>query len=315
MTEIVSLADITATTIPAALHGCVASIGNFDGVHRGHAQLLGQAKSLAGELNAATAACVFDPHPIAILRPDAAPKRLSTIDERARRMNRLGIDFLVVIQTTPELLSLSAEAFFESLLVNNLHARGMIEGANFCFGKGRRGNVDLLTELCAERGIQFRVAEMHCQDEDVISSTRIRETLAIGDVAAAASMLGVYHRVSGDVRHGDARGRTIGFPTANLLVQDVVTPAPGVYAGWGILGDSEASKLPAAIHIGESPTFGSGAPEQIEVHLLNYNDDLYGRTLTVDFVERVRGVERFGSVEQLSHQLRQDIQTCERLLQ
>ncbi|MCC9599737.1 bifunctional riboflavin kinase/FAD synthetase [Stieleria sp. JC731] len=303
-------------TIPAALHGCVATIGNFDGVHRGHAELLNQAKFLAGELQSPTVACVFDPHPIAILRPDAAPKRLSTITERARRMGRLEIDYLVVIQTSKELLGLTPEAFFESLIVNNLRCTGLIEGANFCFGKGRQGNVERLQDLCDQNDIQFRVAEMQCENEDVISSTRIRECLANGDVASAAAMLGIPHRVAGNVIRGDGRGNQIGFPTANIKVNEVVTPAPGVYAGWATLPNSRTHNQPiaAAVHIGESPTFGSGAPEQVEIHLLDFAGDLYNQDIAIDFVDRVRGIKKFSSVTELTTQLRQDVETCKRLL-
>ncbi|MCD0458525.1 bifunctional riboflavin kinase/FAD synthetase [Roseiconus lacunae] len=312
MTEIVSLADATAATIPAALHGCVASIGNFDGVHLGHAALLRQTRQLARRLDAPTVACVFDPHPIAILRPDAAPRRLSTISERARRMERLGIDYLVVIETTKDLLDLTAEAFFDALMINNLRAAGMVEGANFCFGKGRQGDVDLLTRLCQQHGIEFVAAELRSEGSEIISSTRIRQCLADGDVAAAHAMMDVPHRVIGEVIRGDGRGRTIGFPTANIKVSDVVMPAPGVYAGTAWIDDRAH---PAAIHLGESPTFGSGVPEQVEVHVMDYKADLYGKSIAVDFVARVRGIERFESADALVAQLQRDIRSCRQCLQ
>lgn len=311
MTEIVSLPDVTAPTIDAALRGGVVSVGNFDGVHRGHASMLGQTRRLADQLGGPAIACLFDPHPIAILRPELAPKRLTSAEERAHRMSKLGIDYLVVCKTSPELLNLSAEAFFHSLVRDNLKCRGMVEGENFCFGKERRGDVTLLRRLCDKCGIEFRVAEMESFDGTMISSTRIRDLLAAGDVGEASEMMGTPHRISGVVAHGDARGRTIGFPTANLDDVDVVVPAPGVYAGIATAGGSEH---PAAIHIGESPTFQSGAPNRVEVHLIDFDGDLYDQELSVRFIDRIRGIIQFDSAESLADQLQKDLQSAQRLL-
>lgn len=311
VTEIVPLPDVTAATIGDVLRGGVLSIGNFDGVHRGHASLLGQTRALADQLGGPAIACLFDPHPIAILRPDLAPKRLTSVDHRAARMSKLGIDYLVVCRTSKKLLSLSAEDFFESLVRVNLRCRGLVEGENFCFGKDRGGDVRLLRSLCQDSGIEFRVAEMAASDGEMISSTRIRNLLAAGDVAGAREMMDAPHLISGTVVQGDARGRAIGFPTANLEDSDVVVPAPGVYVG---IASAGGTNYQAAIHIGESPTFGSGTPTRVEVHLIGFSGDLYGQELSVEFYDRVRGIIRFDSAAALAEQLRNDIQTAQQML-
>ena len=311
MTHIVPLPDIQTTKVDAALHGGVLSIGNFDGIHLGHASLLARTRAMADRLGGPAIVCVFDPHPIAILRPDALPKRLTTIEERARRLDRLGIDFLVVCQTSTRLLNYTAENFFQTLVVDNLRCRGMVEGENFCFGKDRGGDVALLRRVCGEHRIEFETATMQASDGEIISSTRLREHLQSGDVRAASEMMAMPHRVSGTVVHGDARGRTIGFPTANLRQSDVILPAPGVYAA--IASVSENS-YHAAVNVGASPTFQSGQEGQLEVHLLDFDGDLYGTSLSVDFVDRVRDIARFDSAEALKNQLKIDIQTTRKLL-
>ncbi|MCO8123811.1 bifunctional riboflavin kinase/FAD synthetase [Stieleria sp. TO1_6] len=315
MTEIVSLPDVSIASLGAAphegLHGGVASIGNFDGVHRGHTSLLKQTRRLADKLSGPAIACLFDPHPIAILRPDAAPKRLTSVAERARRMKPFGIDYLVVCRTSRDLLGLSAHEFFDALIRDNLKCRGMVEGENFCFGKGRGGDVQLLRTLCAEHQIEFEIAEMASAAGQSISSTRIRDLLAAGEVAAAAQMMATPHRISGVVVHGDARGRTIGFPTANLEQIDVVIPGAGVYAGHAIIKEQSYQ---AAIHIGKSPTFQSGLANKVEVHLLDFSADLYGQTLTVEFIDQIRGIIRFESADALTTQLHKDLQSVRQLL-
>ena len=312
MTQIVSIPNIASSSISAELHAGVISIGNFDGVHRGHASLLEQTKQLAEQLSGPAIACLFDPHPIAILRPELSPKRLTSLAERARRMERFGIDFLIVCKTTPDLLNLTAEAFFQILVRDQLKCRGMVEGANFCFGKDRGGNVDLLRNLCQQESIEFQLAPMKLIDEQVISSTRIRNLLEQGNVRKAGELMQIPHSITSRVVRGDQRGRTIGFPTANLESVDVVVPQGGVYAGWAQI---DHSRFPAAIHIGESPTFQSGHSSKIEVHLIDYQGDLYDTALRVEFIERVRGIQHFDSPQSLTKQLRQDVATVKQLLE
>jgi len=285
----------------------VISIGNFDGVHRGHAALLRRVRTLADRLGGPAVAVVLDPHPAVILRPDRAPERLSWIECRAERMAACGIDLLVVCPTSRDFLSMSAEEFFHALVLDRLAARAIVEGPNFFFGRGRAGSVDTLKKLCAEHGVLAKIVDANDVGGEMISSTRIRELLLHGDVETAASLLGYPHRVRGRVVEGSRRGRTIGFPTANLDDVDGMLPCPGVYAG---TADLESGRtLAAAIHLGKNPTFESDGKPKLEIHLLDFDGDLYGTSLQVDFVCRVRDIARFESADQLASQLRQDIQT------
>ena len=301
MTQIVPLAQLSQAT-----RGGVVSIGNFDGVHRGHASLLVEVRRLADQLSGPATAIVLDPHPAAILRPQQSPERLSWIERRAERMSALGIDYLVVCQTTAEFLGLSAEDFFQGLVIEQLSAQAVVEGPNFYFGRGRGGNVETLAQLCDDAGIQLSIVQPTTVDAEMISSTRIRKLLSEANVEQAARLLGAPHRIRGRVVRGASRGRTIGFPTANLAEVDVVVPALGVYGGFAYL---DGKRLDAAIHIGPSPTFEIDGSSKIEVHLLDFDGDLYNQTLLVDFVAGVRDIARFDSAERLAEQLARDIHT------
>ncbi|NND96265.1 MAG: bifunctional riboflavin kinase/FAD synthetase [Pirellulaceae bacterium] len=288
------------------MQGGVISIGNFDGVHKGHAVLLNQVTQLAKADGAPTIAVIFDPHPAAILRPDRIPPQLTWIERRAELLDRLGIDYLLVCETSRELLNLTAEQFFQNLIVDRLRAKAIVEGPNFFFGRGRGGNIQTLEQLCRQHEIQLTIAEPMLVDGEWISSTRIRNLLADGMIEQANELLGVPHRVRGTVTRGEQRGRQIGFPTANLTDIDVVVPGPGVYGGFVPLG---AQTYLAAIHIGPNPTFSDDAATKVEVHLLDYSADLYDAPLIVDFVTAVRDIARFDSAEQLSEQLARDVNT------
>ena len=286
------------------IQGGAVSVGNFDGVHRGHQTLLRRLKTLADEVDGPAVAVTFDPHPAALLRPSSAPVPLTTMDRRARRMNDVGVDALVVLETDETLLRMSADEFYRRLFRQSLSAAAVIEGPNFYYGRDRAGDVRTLSDACHRDGVRFEVAAATDDNDGMISSSRIRASLVDGDVAAAAAMMGTPHRITGTVVGGDRRGRTIGFPTANLADVAVVVPAAGVYAGVATFDDR---RHPAAVHIGPNPTFTGSDRNKIEVHLLDYSGDLYGRQLTVDFVERIRGVRKFDSAEALIAQLRQDV--------
>ena len=328
MTIIVPLTNIppkpslgtTGTTDEAGLpaierldhvQGGVVAIGNFDGVHRGHAELLMHVKRLADKIGGPAVAVVLDPHPATILRPDLAPTRLTWIERRAELMDDLGIDALIVCETTRCFLDMTADEFFDSLVLKYLQARAMVEGPNFFFGRDRGGNVERLGLMCDAAGIQLTVAEPTVITDRMISSTSIRTLLSEGDVFAAAQLLGRPHRIRGLVASGAQRGRVIGFPTANLTEMDVVIPAPGVYAGRTQI---DATTYQVAIHIGPNPTFEVDGDSKVEVHVLDYDNDLYGRRLQVDFLQRVRDVIRFDSSDDLVTQLKQDISTIREIL-
>lgn len=280
------------------------TIGNFDGVHLGHAALLSNVSALAKRLDGPAVAVVLDPHPATILRPEAAPLRLTWIERRAELMEQLGIDALVVCQTTAEFLSLTADEFFHALVIGRLQARAVIEGPNFYFGRDRGGDVAVLKSLCEAASVDLQIVPPASIDGQMISSTRIREQLGQGQVEEAARLLGNPQRIRGKVARGAGRGRQIGFPTANLTNIDVVAPAAGVYGGTALVN---GLRFPAAIHIGPNPTFESDGATKVEVHLLDFDGDLYDQVLLVDFVTRVRDIARFDSADRLIQQLEQDI--------
>ena len=299
MTQIVPLDEVTPSQ-----KGGVVSIGNFDGVHRGHGKLLKSVRRIADRLGGPALAVVLDPHPAEILRPDKAPAKLTSIDRRAQLMDQYGIDALVVCSTTPDFLAMSAETFFGDLVVARLEVKAMVEGPNFFFGKGRAGNIDVLNQLCAERGVELEIVAPAVAGNEMISSTRIRGLLETSKIESANELLGVRHRISGRVIEGDQRGREIGFPTANLAEIRGLVPCPGVYGG---LASVDGQSVAAAIHIGPIPTFDDGLRNRVEVHLLDYSGDLYGKVLEVDFATHVRDIARFDSAEALVNQLQKDI--------
>ena len=293
------------------VQGGVITIGNFDGVHRGHAVLLSEVRRMADQIGGPAVAVVLDPHPATILRPQHAPTRLTWIERRAELMDTHGIDGLVVCETTRQFLGMTAEQFFDLLIRERLKARAMVEGPNFFFGRDRGGDVGRLGSMCAEMGIGLTIVEPTMDDGQMISSTRIRELLGEGKIETANAMLGHCHRIRGNVVSGAKRGREIGFPTANLSQIDVVIPAPGVYGGRVKIDDNEHD---AAVHVGPVPTFEDNGESKVEVHVLDYDGDLYERSLEVDLLHRVRDVTRFESTDKLVKQLHQDISTIRAFL-
>lgn len=307
MTKLVPLSNVAADPPPAALaelRGGAISIGNFDGVHRGHAALLSEVRVLADRVGGPAVAVALDPHPSVILRPDKAPPKLSSVARRAELMDRYGIDALVVCRTGDGLLKLTAEQFFASLVRRCLDAQAMVEGPNFFFGRDRGGDIESLGGMCRESGIELQIADPLMVDGQMISSTRIRGLLAAGDVAAANELLGHPFQITGTVAAGAGRGRTIGFPTANLDSIETVVPGPGVYGGRVIVQNQMHA---AAIHVGPNPTFEDDLATKVEVHLIDYDGDLYGTTTAVDVFVRVRDIIKFESTDDLVNQLHRDI--------
>jgi len=316
VTEIVPLANVTLDAASrenrreedhrreASIRGGVITIGNFDGVHRGHAALLREVRRTADRLGGPAVAVVLDPHPASILRPERAPTRLTWIERRAELMAVHGIDALVVCPTTPEFLNLTAENFFQLLVSERLAAQAMLEGPNFFFGRARGGDIATLERLCTANGIELQIINPSEYEGEMVSSTRIRQMLERGQVDRAAELLGAPYRIRGTVVGGAKRGREIGFPTANLSEIDVLIPGPGVYGGYLIAAGKEQM---AAIHIGPNPTFDCDGSLKVEIHLLDYDGDLYGQLLQVDVVLRVRDIARFDSAQSLVGQLNQDI--------
>ncbi len=285
-------------------HGGFVSIGNFDGVHLGHACIVDRLVSSARSAGVSSVVLTFDPHPGQLLRPELAPALLSTIEERAELLGELGVDVLVAMPTTLELLSLEASEFFGRVVVELLGACGLVEGPNFCFGRDRTGDVEVLGRLCGGEGMSLELVEPGTSGGELVSSSRIRASLDSGEVVAASGMLGRPYRVRGVVVSGEGRGRELGVPTANLGRIGTLVPSDGVYVG---SADVSGRRYPAAVHVGGNPTFGE-SDRKVEVHLLAFDGDLYGQELSVEFLERVRETREFGSVDELKDQLAEDIE-------
>ena len=287
------------------------AIGVFDGVHLGHQQVLRTLTRRADEVNGVAVALTFDPHPLEFVDPDRAPKLLTSIDERAAVMESCGVGIMGVLPFV-QIRDLEPHLFVAEILSLRLNAAWVAVGGNFRFGHNRSGDPALLRRAGAELGFEVDVVSMIGDDEhDVVSSTRIRGELAHGRVHEAARLLGRRFTLTGPVVHGDARGRSIGFPTANLHIPDrMAVPADGVYAVFGHLGDL---RFPAVVNIGVRPTFGVNA-RAVEVHILDFSEDVYGEEITIEFVDRIRGEQRFESLDGLVAQITDDVAQARTLL-
>ena len=291
------------TDFPANLRGGALTIGNFDGVHRGHQVIIQQLKEFANQLESAAIVFTFDPHPVRILRPEQTPPPLTWTNRKADLLAELGVDVVVAYPTDRELLGLTHEDFFNRVVVDRIGAAAVVEGPNFFFGSGRSGNIENLGQLCAQQNIQLRIIEPLLKSEEFISSSRIRDLIRAGNVAQAADLLTHPYRIRGMVTHGASRGASIGFPTANLDAIDTLIPGKGVYVGRTyVRGRSHWS----AIHIGPNPTFGEQMLK-VESHLLDFEGSLYGQPVEVDFIEQLRDIRQFNSPEELKQQLGRDI--------
>lgn len=291
----------------------VAIIGNFDGVHRGHQELIRRAAESAGESEPARVIAVtFDPHPTAVVRPDRTPAALTSLDRRRALLREAGADEVVVFEFTPEFAQASPEEFARRLAdPTGIAADLVIVGANFRFGKDAAGDTQTLAHWGESLGFDVDVVPLvaapgqSAVEGMAWSSTSVRQSIAAGDLAAATEVLGRPHRLEGPVVRGDQRGRLLGYPTANIEVPSgMAIPPDGVYAGWLIVG---SQALPAAISIGTNPQF-AGTEHRVEAYALDRDDlDLYGQWVGVDLVARLRGQEVFESVEGLQAQMAADV--------
>jgi riboflavin kinase/FMN adenylyltransferase len=302
--------------VPTDLGRTVATVGNFDGVHLGHQHVLRRAGEVARELGDLPVVVVtFDPHPMAVLRPDRAPARLTTLEARAALLAEAGADDLLVVPFDREVATWSPDRFVTDVLVDALHARAVVVGANFRFGTRASGDVATLVRLGREHDF---TAEGIALDggPQVWSSTYIRAALASGDVEAATQALGHPFAVRGEVVKGDQRGRELGYPTANVPTSAMrAVPADGVYAGRLRRLDAPGAALPAAISVGTNPTFDGERERRVEAYVLDRDDlELYGVQVEVSFEARIRGMLRFESVEELIDTMRQDVERTRALL-
>lgn len=298
--------------LPDHLAGGVAALGNFDGFHPGHQAVVRQAGLLANDCGGPLLVITFDPHPARFFKPDQPPFQLTSISERARLMEAFGVDALVVLPFDAQLARLSPEDFFQQVLVERLHLRGVVSGYDFTFGKGRSGTTETLRQLADQQGMASAIVPpVSVEGDEAVSSTLVRRKLADGDVALAARLLGRWWGIEGTVEGGDQRGRTIGFPTANVSLGDYARPRYGVYAVRVFLPDGQM--VEGVANIGIRPTF-SPPRELLEVHLFDFSGDLYGARVRVELIEFIRPEMRFDGLDALKMQIGSDCATALKIL-
>ncbi len=286
------------------------AIGVFDGVHRGHTAVIGELVARCREEGLSSGVLTFEPHPVEVLAPGRAPSLLTTLERRVELLTKLDIDWVGVLDLR-DIRTMDPIDFIDRVLVDRARVRVVSVGDDFRFGHERAGDVEMLRRRGEDVGFAVAAVELVRDADGVVSSSRVRSLLGAGDVRGAASLLDRPHRVTGEVTRGDARGRSLGFATANIVPGSrLALPADGIYAvrvSGGTVGDAVAS-------LGVRPTFGGGGARILEVHLFDFEGDLYGATLDVDFIERLRGEERFDSVADLVAQMEADVVQARRVL-
>ncbi|GAB4472617.1 MAG: bifunctional riboflavin kinase/FAD synthetase [Erythrobacter tepidarius] len=298
--------------IPAALRGAVIALGNFDGFHRGHQAVAGEAIAWAKAEGRPSIIATFDPHPVRFFKPDVPPFRLTTLEQRQELYLAAGATAMLVFHFDAALAGTSAEDFIKTILLDRFGAHGVVTGSDFTFGRQAKGNVALLRSLGGELGLQSRVVEAVAEGGEVVSSSRIRQALRDGDPQLAARLLSRPFAIRGIVEHGDKRGRTIGYPTANVSIDNYLRPKYGIYAVTGrILATGEV--LQGAANIGIRPQF-EPPKELLEPYFFDFAGDLYGQEIEVAFHHYLRGEAKFDSLAALIAQMDKDCAEARRLL-
>ena len=293
----------TIDAIPKYLRGGALAIGKFDGMHRGHTLIVARLRNHAQKRGLPTIAMTFDPLPAQILRPEPGIRPLSTLEQKTELLAELEIDAMIVCPTDRAFLVRTAEDFFANVIRKTLETRVIVEGRNFNFGHHRAGTPEKLQAWCRETGMTFEAVETIMHNGEPVSSSRIRTLLGEGNLVSANELLSRPYRLTGTVVIGEQRGRTLGFPTANPAEVETIVPKPGLYAATLRHNDRPYA---AAVHIGDNPTFGQ-TPFKIEVFLIDFNGNLYGQTLRVDFLQRLRNIIQFATVDELVAQMHRDI--------
>lgn len=296
--------------LPPQLRRGAVSIGNFDGVHLGHARLIKRLASRAREHGGPALVFTFDPHPAAVLRPEKVPPALTWTERKAEILSRLGVDMVVAYAADASLFELSPEEFFERFILRHLESQAIVEGPNFFFGRARKGDIRLLEDLCRGHKLTIEVVEPLLFEGEIVSSSRIRKLIAAGDVAAANRLLAEPYRIRGTVVHGAGRGGKLGFPTINLENIDTLLPADGIYAARAYLGNRVWT---AAVNIGSNCTFGEEC-RKIEAHLIGADEDFYGAEFQLEFAARLRELRKFAVVDELVEQIKEDIAATVRII-
>lgn len=306
--------------VPAGWGHCVVTIGVFDGVHRGHAEIIGKAVALARQRGIPSVLITFVPHPSEVVRPGSHPPQLTTMVRRAELVEELGIDVFCALPFTLDFSRLPPDEFVHEALVDRLHASDVIVGENFRYGFKAAGDVAELQQLGTRFGFTAQGVTLLVDGETTLSATYVRSCVRAGDMGAAAEALGRPHRVDGVVERGDRRGRELGFPTANLRTDEwAALPADGVYAGRVHLLDERGRTVNgpplgiAAISVGTNPTF-EVRQRRVEAYVLDFDDDLYGDGLGVEFVQHLRGQERYDTVDALVEQMHKDVARTRELI-
>lgn len=306
--------------------GCVLCVGNFDGVHIGHKEILEAAGRTAAEKATFLVALTFEPHPVAILHPEKAPGVLTPLELKTHLLADLGIDYLIVLKDTASLLRLTPADFIDKFLIKDIKPLAVVEGDDFHFGAGRKGTIDTLKQMAAQNGfdvivVPAKTTRLSTGQIVRVSSTTIRYMLEAGHVADAASLLGRQYRLVGKIIQGKGRGKKLGFPTLNMQKPIQVIPAEGVYAGFVSLGKSEsnvccaAENRPAVFSIGQAGTFGDDFPLLIEAHVLTGDiGKVTDNWLAMDFVERLRSQHKFNTPDDLARQIAKDCETAKSIL-
>jgi len=288
----------------------VVTIGNFDGVHRGHQQIFALVQDCARQNEATSLVVTFEPHPLTVIAPASAPTRITSLPEKERLIAASGIDCLLVIPFTREFSATPAREFVTGTLLNGLHMTHLFIGYDYAFGRNREGDVTLLQQLAQEHDFKIHVVDPIGNDDTIFSSSAVRRQVLCGEVADVADLLGRPYALTGTVIHGREIGRGIGFPTANIATDAELVPADGVYA---VTVEMDGIHHDAACSISNNPTFG-GVHRSIEVFLLDFQGDLYGKKLCVSFMERVRGIISFPDAASLVRQITEDIKSCREIL-
>jgi riboflavin kinase/FMN adenylyltransferase len=289
---------------PSGWGRCVVTIGVFDGVHRGHQSILERAVERARDTGQPSVVLTFDPHPSEVVRPGSHPPVLTPLRRKADILEQLGVDVLCVQPFTPEVSRQQPDEWVHDVLLERLHAGAVVVGENFRFGHKAAGDLGTLRTLGRTFGFATEGVPLLRDDDVTLSSTFVRSSIDAGEVAQAARALGRPHRVDGIVVRGEGRGRRLGYPTANVHSdRHIAVPADGIYAGRAVL---RGKRLPAAISVGTNPTF-EGRQRTVEAYILDFDEDIYGVELGVEFVERLRGMERFDTVEALVEQMGRDV--------
>jgi riboflavin kinase/FMN adenylyltransferase len=291
------------SAVPGPLRGGIVALGNFDGFHLGHQAVVGRAVARARAERRPALVATFDPHPVRFFKPDLPPFRLTTLDQRQRLFGAAGADAMLVFRFDAELAAVTAEEFVADRLVDRIGAGGVTTGEDFTFGKGRGGNVEVLKRLGSEHGLSVDAVAPVMEDGEAVSSSRIREALQAGDCETAARLLTRPFAIEGVVEHGDKRGRTIGYPTANIALGKYLRPRFGIYAVRGRLADGRV--LDGAANLGIRPSF-EPAKELLEPYFFDFDGDLYGQTIEVELVSFIRDEARFDSLEALKARMEAD---------